>query len=332
MNDYVTNTTFEDLAERVRKSKRVAFLTHSRPDGDAVGSTVALARAFEGLGIDSEIWYSGPIDDAFKSIIHPTEVNISAPGNQPDSSFDLVIITDTGARSQMVDFHDWLEENRDLLCILDHHLQGDADLADCRIVNAQACAASEVAAGLIDALGIHMDVSIAEPLYVGVATDTGWFRFSNTSAGAFRLAARLLETGVDHSSLYRLIEQTDEPSRLRLLARALDSMELLNGGRIALLTLRSEDYKECGATTEQSHGFSDIPHCVGSIEVVCLVAEPRAGLTKVSLRSKDGPNAVDVNDFARQFGGGGHARASGAKIYGPLDEVRPMIAQALGSL
>ncbi|MFG0330633.1 MAG: bifunctional oligoribonuclease/PAP phosphatase NrnA [Phycisphaerales bacterium] len=332
MSGYVGNATVDDLALRIRGAKKIVISTHVKPDGDAIGSTLALSRALTILGIENEIWYLPPVGPVFESAAGETPFRIATEKNQPPNDADLVIVSDTGARSQLRLIERWLEDRRDRVCIIDHHIQGDPELADLRVIRTDAAAASEIVASLIEVLDCPLDSEIAEALYLGIATDTGWFRFSNTSASALRLAATLRDAGVDHSRLYRLIEQNDEPGRLKLLARALESMEMLSGGRAALLTLRRSDFTESDAGFDDTHGFSDIPQSIGSVEVVCLVTEVDNATSKLSLRSKDGPQAIDVNALARRFGGGGHVRASGAKIARPIDVVRGEIAEILSNI
>lgn len=328
--DYVSTVDLNEMARRIASAGRLVFTTHAKPDGDAVGSTLALSRAAALLGKHAEVWYIGPLMDVFRSVIEPDRPGLVSESSRPGDDCDLIIITDTGARSQLKDLGAWLDRHRGRIAVIDHHIQGDADLTDVRIVDPRAAAASEIAADLIARLGVALTPAIAEPLYLGIATDTGWFRFSNTTSRTLRLAADLIDAGADHAALYRRIEQTDSPGRLRLLARALTSIEIVGGGRAAVLTLRQADYQAAGATPEDTHGFSDLPLSVESIEVACVIAETRHGQVKLSLRSKPGPDAVDVNELARLFGGGGHARASGAKIDSAIDEVRPQILKALG--
>lgn len=326
---YESNVELAAIAERIGAVSRIAVTTHVKPDGDAVGSTLALARAIEHLGKQAVVWYIGPLMEVFDSIIEPTAVHLVADNRRPPDDVDLVLITDTGAKSQLRELTPWLERHRDRAAVIDHHIQGDADLAAMRIVRPEEAAASQIVADLIALLGVPMSRPIAEPLYLGIATDTGWFRFSNTTSRTLRLAADLIDAGVDHADLYRRIEQTDPPGRLRLLARALASLEIVGNGRAAILTLRRGDYEASDATPDDTHGFSDLPLAVESIEVACVIAETRSGHVKLSFRSKPGPRAVDVNQIARLFGGGGHARASGAKIDRPIDEVRPRVVEAL---
>lgn len=330
--DYISNTTIEELAARIGAAHSALVTTHAKPDGDAFGSTLGLARAMDRRGIATEVWYIPPVPPAFQELAKPTPVQMAGDDHQPGDDFDLIIVTDTGAWSQMREMELWLSRRTERICIIDHHIQGDVDMSDCRLIDTDAAAASEMIADLIDQLGVEITQDIAVPLYLGIASDTGWFRFSNVRARTFRLAARLLEAGVDHPTLYRLSEQSDDPSRLQLLARALSSMQLLNHGRSVLMTLTRKDYAQCGASPGGTHGFADMPQSIGSVQVVCFLGETDDQTVKMSIRSKHGPNAIDVNRIARQFGGGGHARAAGAKIKGTLDEVRTRVIQVLEKL
>ncbi len=324
MIPYVSNAELTDIADRIRSARRVMVTTHTKPDGDAVGSSTALTRALNTLpDCTADLWFIPPLGEVFETIVEPTPFRLVSDDQTPDDDYDLIIILDTGAGAQLQGLKPFLAGKADRICVLDHHIQGDSRIADLRYIRPDAAAASEIVAGLIEAMGIPLTRELAEPLYVGLAADTGWFRFSNTRAETLMLAGRLLQTGVNHSALYRLIQQTDRPQRYRLMAKALASLSLHAADRIAVMALAQEDYHATGATTDESHGFSDMLLGMESVEVACLISEPVPGIVKLSLRSKDGPNAVDVNALAGHFGGGGHARASGAKVERmPLHEVR----------
>ena len=176
--------------------------------------------------------------------------------------------------------------------------------------------------------------NVAEPLYLGIATDTGWFRHSSVTPATLRLTADLLQAGVDHTRLFRVIEQQDQASRWRLLGRALRSLELHDNGRIALLSLTLEDFRDSGADRNDTSGFADMLLTVASVQLSVVFTEQesapgREALTKLSLRSKPGPDAIDVNALASRLGGGGHARAAGAKINAPIDQARAIFLKAI---
>jgi phosphoesterase RecJ-like protein len=175
---------------------------------------------------------------------------------------------------------------------------------------------------------------VATPLFLGLATDTGWFRFSNVRQQTLALAARLIGAGVDHASLYEMIEQQNTAARMRLLARALSSLELHKHASIALMSLTQADFKEAGADSEDTGGFADGPMSVVGVQVVVTLTEmTKPGdpnpLTKASLRSKPGPHAIDVAAVCNKLGGGGHARAAGVKLKLPLASAREVVLKAL---
>jgi bifunctional oligoribonuclease and PAP phosphatase NrnA len=180
--------------------------------------------------------------------------------------------------------------------------------------------------------------SIAEAIFLGLATDTGWFRFQNADPAAFALASRLLDAGVDKNRLVEIIENSHRPERLAIEARALAKVRLIAGGSIALTTLSLADFAETGATVEETSGVVNMPMAVGSVRAAALLIESEApsaagpGLVKISFRSKparDGARFVDVNELAARFGGGGHVHAAGARIRASLIEAERRIEAAL---
>ena len=176
--------------------------------------------------------------------------------------------------------------------------------------------------------------SIAEALYMGLATDTGWFRFPNARAAEFALAARLLEAGVDKDAMYQQIEQSSRAERVELQGCALSSLEMIASGRIALMRLRADDFAETGAMLEETAGIVNIPMEIAAVRAsVLAVEDTQAGVIKLSFRSKpadDSGTFIDVNELASRFGGGGHVHAAGAKQQGTLDEVIARVRAAVG--
>jgi len=333
MNEYVSNTTLDSIAEAVTSAESFVLTTHTKPDGDALGAVLALATALERLGKTVQRWIMPPLPKSLAAIAGDTELHFHGDDHSPlpDLEPDRVIVVDTGAWSQLESMRPWIEPRRDKTIVIDHHLRGD-DVGAMLFVDAKAAAVCEVIARLIDVLGVEIDDTIALPLFLGVASDTGWFRFSNTSAATHELAARLMRTGVDHAALYRLTEQGERIEKLELMKRALNSMELVAGGAAAVITLRHDDFDEVGALPEDTERFVDIPQAVGDVKVVVLLSEPRAGTTRMSFRSKPGDDAINVSELAQRFGGGGHARAAGAKADRPIDAVRQDVVEAIESL
>jgi phosphoesterase RecJ-like protein len=337
---WASNCTLEEVAAILRNAPFTLVLTHARPDGDAVGSSLAIARAVMLAGRSAVPAYSGLWSHRFDPLVGGTKtVRFGAPeeiaskigGREPDA----VVVTDTGAWQQVAEARRWIEPRRGKVVVIDHHVQGDADMAARRHIDTSASAACQPAAELCRlVLGLRscaeLPLEVAEPLYVGLATDTGWFRHSNVTPLVFALGADLLRAGVNHARCYSMIEQADTISRPRLMARALTSLTLHYAGRLAVMTLSRKDFEECGGTLDDAGGMGDLPMCVGDVRASAILTETDAGVTKVSLRSKRLPDgtAVDVNQVARPLGGGGHKQASGARIKAPLQEAARLVVEA----
>lgn len=340
---------------------RIAVITHVKPDGDAVGSTLALVRALnmarvggsrDGAGRNSEAgitsdcppgqaeaWYAGPIPTWTAAMLGATRVRYADRSPEPANPFDAAVILDTGSWSQLEFAKAALSGRADRIAIIDHHRQGDAEIAARRIIEPDRAAACEIVAELCRVLlGVRscadLPREIAEPLYLGLATDTGWFKYSNVTPGALRLAADLLRAGAEPATLYQLVEQQDRPQRLRLMARALASLEFFANESIAVMRLAKADFDETRAEHSDTGGFVDLPQTIATVRVVALLIETedfqtRAAITKISLRSKAGPRSIDVNRVAQGFGGGGHTAAAGARTPLPLDQAVPAVVAAI---
>lgn len=346
---WTSTITVNEMADWIRSKRTCVLLTHTKPDGDALGSTLALARTINlvhrtsGAISAAECWYGAPMPEWAPNLMAQTKCRTVEYGQNPPGSFDpeAVIICDTGAWGQLDPFREFIEERLDRTAIIDHHLQGDAEIADHRLLDTAAAAVTQpVAAVCCRLLGLDspakLPVDIATPLYVGLATDTGWFRHSNVDARVMRLAADLLEAGVEHTSLMELIEQRDRASRLRLMQRALTTLELVEDKHCAIMSLTTADFREAGAAPGESGGFVDLPRTVPTIRVTALLTEQEDAqgvFTKISMRSKptgwDGQDPVDVNEVCQKLGGGGHARASGARVRANLAETKKRLIEAL---
>jgi len=354
VNDYRSNLDLPAAAALIRDaSGPVVILTHAKPDGDAFGSVVALTGALQLLGRRTHAVLVPPILPGLQMLEGQSLYHVFEDGAAlPEAA--LYVIVDTGAWSQVGPLRPFIEPHLGRTLILDHHLAGDIPAAH-RFIDPTAAAACEIISDLIDQLlpggrlipeGKGSDAAdpeldhtlldvIHQSLFVGIASDTGWFRFSNATPRTHRLAARLIERGVSHTDLYARIEQSERPEKLKLLIRAVASLKLLADGRAATMMLRKKDFLETGALEEETERLIDIPQQVGSIQAIVLIVEhedpeqPDKPITRLSLRSKPAPGAVNVSELAAQFGGGGHARAAGAKIDASVDEVAPKVEQAL---
>lgn len=344
MTTWSTNTTLEQIAARLRTRKKIVVLTHVKPDGDAAGSTLALVRALNTprawVAADrAEAWYFGPTPPWISDVAGDTPHRLLGEGGPPQvEGVDAVVVLDTGSWTQLEAVHEWLAPRREMTMLVDHHIQGDAEVAAERFIDTSAAAVCQPVAELCRLIldvpdRTRLPGPVAEALYMGLATDTGWFRHSNVSRGVMVAAGDLLQAGADHIKLYQLLEQRETVSRLKLLSRALASLELHDQDRLAVMSVTKKDFAESGAQPGESGGFVDFGQSIPTVEVTCLLTEatgaeygpgvdPRAPVTKVSLRSKASGHEVDVNKIARALGGGGHVRAAGARTARPIEETK----------
>jgi phosphoesterase RecJ-like protein len=307
---------YSQITAALEGSKNVLVTTHVRPDGDALGSLSAMVLALRAKGVacNSLLLSHWPTKYAFLKDelgIPYFDAEKAWPADLDLSSYDTLLVVDTGTWSQLPGLKEKLEGFAGRKIVIDHHLTQES-WADLRLVVKDAAAAVEIVAELIETWGLKFDKAIATALFVAVTTDTGWFQFSNTRPYTLRLGALLLEAGVDMDAIYKRLYQAERQERVRLQTRAMQSLELLDEGRLAVMTLRKKDFAESQANVPDTENLINVPMQIGSVEVSVLVTEPiDFGPVRVSLRSK---GKVNVSKFAEQFGGGGHARAAGLKF------------------
>lgn len=339
---YDTTVSLAEIAallKGVDAGATIGIATHMKPDGDAIGSTLAVARALRQIGKRVALLYMGGPPRWIETMANRAERTTFEEDGPPDPEPALWLILDTGSWSQLEQLTPALTGRGSATIIIDHHLQGDAAIADRRYIDKNAAAAAQPAAELCRLLlGLRscseLPVQIAEPLFLGLATDTGWFRHSNTKPETLRLAADLIGAGANHSRLYAMVEQSDTVGRLRLIARALGSLELFDNDRVAIMKLSLADFEHAGASHGDTGGLADMALVIQSVRVSAVITEQavKAGappLSKISMRSKEGPNAVDVNEICGKLGGGGHARASGARMTLTLEQTRSRVLEAI---
>ena len=341
---YTSNASIGEVASRLcgAGAGGVVVLTHAKPDGDAIGSVLGLTRALRLGGVSARGVLCPPIDGRFSGMLSGDGALEVAEEEgfferAEISGAGVVAVLDTGAFGQLGPAEGFVRGRRDTVVIVDHHRGGEDGVAAVRHVDAGAAAACQLVARVAaEVLGCgvsSLPEAIASPLYLGLASDTGWFRHPSVTPEVFRCAADLLEAGADHNALFLRSEQSDPPVRLELMRRALTGLELVGGGRAALMTLSAGDFSESGAAVTDAGGLVDLPKTIGSIEVSALLTEAEPGLVKVSMRSKSGGLDIDVNGIAGSFGGGGHRHAAGAKLRCGLDEavglLRESVARAI---
>lgn len=349
---------YQRMIDRLASCRRILLTTHVRPDGDALGTCAAMSLGLKHRGIESEVLLLShlPTKYAFvfrdNGIVHhdvekgwPDEARDEGGRRRDEQSasliphpsslferFDAILVCDTGTWSQLPGLRERIAAWPKPKLVLDHHLTQE-DWADEKLVVTEAAAAGEIVAELLSRWNIPLDAKIASALFVAIASDTGWFQFSNTRPQTHRLAATLIEAGVDTDSLYQHLYQNERAERVALQTRAMQSLKLLADGKLAVMTIRKQDFADTRAGVPDTENLINIPLQIRTVEVSILFTEtPDGGPIRVSLRSK---GKIDVAKFAEQFGGGGHARASGLKLDGDLkaahDRVLDAMTRALSS-
>lgn len=319
------------MIERLSRCKRVLVTTHVRPDGDALGTSAALVLGLRAKGIEAQVLLLSRLPRKYAFVFHDNAiVSHNAEAGWPRElrleSFDALLVADTGTWSQLPGLQEKIAGWAGQKLVLDHHLTQE-NWADEKLVVTQAAAAAEIAAELLDAWQVPIDLPIAGALFLAVASDTGWFQFSNTRPYTMRLAARLMEIGVNTDKMYQLLYQNERAERVALQTRAQQSLQLLLDGRLAVMSVSRQDFEVTRADVGDTENLINVPLQIRAVEISMLLTEPKEpGPIRVSLRSK---GQIDVARFAETFGGGGHARASGLKLEGPLDAARQRLVAAM---
>ncbi len=317
----------------------IVLLTHTKPDGDALGCVLALTAVLDRLGKATRPLLVGPVSGALLTLPGAADLPVLTNGDPhglPEPA--RIVIVDTAASSQLGSLVEYVHAHLDRTLVIDHHLSGDLAPAHQHIdPDAPACAL--LIAQLIRRLpreAASDQPPVPSALYAGLASDTGWFRFSNTTPAAFRLAADLIEQGVDHAALFCDLEQNERPGKPALIARALASLRYTPGSRAAIMSLRLEDFAQAGATPADTEGIVNLPLDVGPVQATALLTERDddgdAITVRVSFRSKPPtpahPDALDVAALAARFDGGGHARAAGGRTLLALPDAVDAVYQA----
>jgi phosphoesterase RecJ-like protein len=325
---------YRQVIDVLTRAKRVLVTTHFRPDGDALGTVAATILGLRKAGIEAEALLLSHLPRKYSFVFENNgivfhDVEKGWPASLSLDRFGCLLVMDTGTWSQLPGLKEKIAGWRVPKIVVDHHLTQE-DWADLKLVVKEASAAGEIAAELLDTWGIEYDKAIASALFLAITSDTGWFAFSNTRPFTFRLAARLIEHGVDTDQMYQLLYQNERAERVALQTRAQQSLELLAGNRLAVMQVTRQDFEQTHAGVNDTENLINFPLQIRTVEVSLLFNEPMdTGPIRVSLRSK---GQVDVAKFAEQFGGGGHARASGLKLPGELGPARDRVVNAMVEL
>ena len=306
------------IADEIRKRQRFVLSSHVRPDGDAIGSQLAMAFALWQLG--KEVRLVNRDQAPAPMMVFPGVSRIEVAGRIDDPG-DAVIVMECGDLTRTG--VDGVE--RGFVINIDHHL-GNSNYGALNWFDGTAAACGEMVFELIAELGVPLTPEIATHIYVAILTDTGSFHYSSISPRTFDICRQCVEAGIDPPAIAGAIFDSNSLGRLKLFGAVLSKMELDATGRVATVYVDQKLAQECGGTYEDTEGIVNLPLTVKEIEAVAFFKEAGPDDWRVSMRSKDD---VDVNAIAKEFGGGGHKNASGCSARGSFRELKQIFQDKL---
>lgn len=315
------------LLRLLESRQRFVLTSHVRPDCDALGSELGLAGILAARGKDVRIVNAQATPSNLAWIDPSKKIESLACGVKPAdlADRDLLIVLDTSAWAQLGAMGDVAKSMRDRVLVIDHHVSED-DICDLWFKDTSAEAAARIVYEIGLRLRVPLTPEIATPIYAGLSTDTGGFRFPSVSGESFRIAARLVDAGANPTFVYRELFEQDSLARLRLVGRTLAGATTYHDGRVIFSQVRQRDIREVGAVPADTEDLINLTLAVKGTEVAAILIEQPDGRIKVSFRSR-GP--VDCSALAGRFGGGGHKAAAGTIIDGPFDAAHDRIRAAV---
>ena len=315
----------ERIGAALRPGLRVALTTHINADGDGCGSEVALARLLAARGLEPWIVNPTPWPSLFDFLLGDDVRERSAEGAKALARADVIVTLDISDVKRLGVLADTVREHRAGRLVIDHHLPSDEPPGEIILSDTAACATGELVYDLARQLGWPIGAPVARGLYAALLTDTGSFRYSNTSPRCHAIAGALLAAGVEPEEMYRRIYASAPIGRLKLLGEALQTLEADERLGLSWISVDAAALERHAVTGEDLDGIVEHARSVAGTRLALFFRDLGHGKVKVSFRST---GDVDVNRFAKQFGGGGHARAAGALIPGALDDVRTRVVAA----
>jgi phosphoesterase RecJ-like protein len=322
------------LADLIETHDRFLVTTHVRPDGDALGSEVAMAGLLRQKGKDVRVVNASPTPPRY-DFLDPDRTLfehfalLELPASLADR--EVAIILDLSAWDQLGSMAGFVRDFAGPRVVIDHHVSQD-DMRALFLKDTAAEATGILVMAAVGALGGSLTREVAAGLLTAIAMDTGWFRHSSTRPATLRAAAELIESGAEISSIYRNLFERNTLGRLKLIGETLSGLKTELGGRVAYASISRADLARTGAIPQDSEDLIDFTVSLRGVEVGMLFVEQASGAVKVSFRSRSG---FDCCRLAASVGGGGHRAAAGATVPGPLAETIPrivqMVCQALDS-
>lgn len=307
---------FKDAAKILREKDKILILTHDHPDGDTLGSGYALCRALRKIGKVAEVVCSDKVADSYAFMWEGMErLNF-----EPEFVVSVDIADAVLLGKQFEECY-----NGKINMNIDHHGSNKLE-ADCTLLESDSAATAEIIYFIILELGVEIDRHMADCIFTGISTDTGCFRYSNTTARSHKIAAVLIEAGANSHEINQIFFETKTKVYAALERLALDGMRMYFNDSLAVIAVTQEMYQKTGATDSECDRISALPRQIEGVKAGVTLRETSNGDFKVSLRT-NGP--VDAARLAAKFGGGGHAKAAGFRLDGPLDSALEKLLEVL---
>ncbi len=313
----------EQVAAVLAPGRRVALTTHVNADGDGVGSEVALWHLLTARGLRAAIANPTPIPERFHFLV-PAGADRSERAAREIEAADVVVVLDISELSRLGDLARAITQSHAVACI-DHHVSQGSLPGGPRLVAPEAAATAELVFDLATALDWPIGSEAARALYVGILTDTGAFRFANTTPRALRVAGALLERGVNPESIYESVYASAPEGRVRLMVEVLETLVVERERGLAWVTVPPDALQRHHATADDLDGIVEYPRSIAGVRLALLFRQLANGRVKVSFRSL---GDVDVAELAHRFGGGGHKKAAGASLDGTLAAAQEQVLAA----
>jgi bifunctional oligoribonuclease and PAP phosphatase NrnA len=315
----------DPIIHQLNNSSSVLLVTHTHPDGDAIGSLIAMGLGLFKLNKKVTLYCEDSIPAVYRFL---PSVGRIVQNYQPDNRFDTTIVLDCGDLQRVGNILSVVEQIS-MIINIDHHVT-NTGFGNFAFVDGSACATTEIIYRFLKRMGIPIDLPIATAIYTGILTDTGSFRFSNTNLAAFSVCQEMVSLGVDPYNVAKHVYGTYSIDRIKLLNRALDSIEISANGKLSMMVLSPQMFHETQTSAEDIDGFINYARRIEDVRVAALINERDNGEHKsvgggrihVSLRS-DG--SIDVAQIAMRFGGGGHETAAGFDSDESLSQVKSEI-------
>lgn len=311
-----------ELIQALTRAEKIVIVGHIAPDGDSIGSVLAMGLALQRLGKEVCMLTADPIPETYNFL---SGVNDFKKVTEISANFDLALILDCTDLHRCGDKISLFLAKVPMIVNIDHHISNQF-FGQFNYVDAKASATGEIIYKVVKELGVPLTVDIATCIYTAIVMDTGSFKYDNTSVKSHRITAKLIETGIDVSTINtRLFEEKPFVS-MKLLGEALQVLKISSCRRVAWMSITREIMERTGASEQDTDGIINYPKMIAGIEVGLLFREIENNKIKIGFRSK---GLIDVNQLAGQFNGGGHPRAAGAMLAGNLNEIEAKVINAV---